>query len=69
MSNSMSNKKINPYCCKIYACRMKNRNLIILSICLFMLILSGATYIAYKDISDDVSDLRIYSIEPALVRK
>ena len=48
---------------------MKNRNLIIFLICLFALIFGALIYIAYRDVFDDVSGLRIYSIEPALVRK
>ncbi|MEK7463396.1 MAG: hypothetical protein AAB621_03485 [Patescibacteria group bacterium] len=47
----------------------KNRNLIILSIYLFVLISIGVIYTAYNDVSYNVSDVRIDSIEPALVMK
>jgi len=47
----------------------KNRNLIILSVYLFILILSGVIYTAYSGNSNGISDPKIYSIEPAIVIK
>ena len=48
---------------------MKNKNLIILSIYLFALIATGVIYTAYNSAPDDVSNLRINSMAPAVVIK
>ena len=42
----------------------KKRNLIILSIYLLVLVLSGVIYTIYNNNSNDVPNLRIDSIEP-----